>query len=747
MDSKLLAPPFIPGRTLQKDQPMGRYLPPIPGGVAAAWLENQIPREGWVLDPFGASPLLVEEVARSGYKVLVTANNPMIAFLLKRIADPLRITDLNSALATLGSAKFRDTRIEPYIRSLYETQCQGCDATVQAEAFLWEHDGQFPYGRIYSCPHCKESGEFQTTEADKSRAAQFREGALHRARALERVAPLNDPDRIFAEEALDVYPDRAVYILSTLINKLDGLRLSDEQRDHFSALLLTAFDSANTLWPHPTARERPRQLTIPPRYRENNIWLALEDAMNLWSSDAPPLHLTIWPDTPPNGGGICLFEGRIRELTESLDEFHIGAVLTAFPRPNQAFWTLSALWTGWLWGSEAAEAFKSVLRRQRYSWRWHSVALYSALKDLNESFSSQTPFLGLISETEPGFLTAVMSAGHFAGLDLQGAAMRQAEGQTQISYTIGVSEKTNETTKSTNDAINLGAQKYLIEHAQPAEYLPVLAAGLNAYAQETSQSGTPTESFSDLQKTIEEVISYRGGFLHLEAGQSLESGSWWLDKFEPDTLPIADRIEMELVNYLLRNPGCSFGVLDETLCAAFPGLHTPDTELIRVCLESYAEEQPPDSGSWHLRQGDAPTNRRQDLETIAALIHDLGKKLGLSTTSIAENPITLQWLDAKKIPYATLYLTASAVLSKIIHYKPQPKGQALIVLPGGRANIVACKLNNNYILRETISADWKFIKFRHLRYLVDNPMLMLENFEEQLTLDPLTYSEPQIRLL
>ena len=747
MDSENSPPPYIPGRKSTRKQPLGRYLPPIPEGVAATWLENRIPKGGWVLDPFGASPRLVEEIARSGYRVLVAANNPVIAFILKMIANPPQLNQLKSALTAIGSTKFRDTRIEPYIRSQYQTRCQGCNAEIQAEAFLWDQNGQVPFGRTYTCPHCKDSGEYPTTEADKAVAANFAQDALPRARALERVAPLNDPDRVYAEEALDVYPNRAVSVLGILINKIDGLRLSEEQQYHLSALLLTAFDEANTLWPHPTARERPRQLTVPPQYRENNIWLALERAIDLWASDLPPIHMTIWPELPPSEGGACLFKGRVRELTKNLDQIPMRAVLTAYPRPNQALWTLSALWTGWLWGAESAEEFKSVLRRQRYSWRWHSVALHNALKELNISVPAETPFLGLIGESEPGFLTSTISASHYASLKFHGVSLRTTEEQAQLSYSSGKRDDSQIENKSEKETIISGAQEYLQARAQPAEYLNLLAAGLSAYAQKTIPVGSPSEDYYDLQKSVDEAFSYRGGFLHLDASQSPESGSWWLQEFDSDNLPIADRVEMELVKHLLKNSGSTFGEIDEFLCGAFPGLHTPDTELMRVCLESYTQEKPPGSGFWHLHEGDIPANRRKDLFDMGQLIADLGEKFKLSTEKFSEDPLAFNWIKSDNQLYATIFLTASAVMGKIINARHQAQAKTLIVLPGSRANIVACKLNHNPVLREEINANWEFIKYRHLRYLVDNPILTLENLAEQIKLDPLTYSEPQIRLL
>jgi hypothetical protein len=52
--------------------------------VAAAWLARHPIQPGtWLLDPFGFAPQLAIEAARSGYRVLVTANNPITRFLLE----------------------------------------------------------------------------------------------------------------------------------------------------------------------------------------------------------------------------------------------------------------------------------------------------------------------------------------------------------------------------------------------------------------------------------------------------------------------------------------------------------------------------------------------------------------------------------------------------------------------------------------------------------------------------------------
>jgi hypothetical protein len=488
--------PYLSGITPIKPYPLARYLPPYFEGCARTWLEGVLPRESgkvnplWVLDPFGASPRSDIEAAQSGYRVLVAANNPIARFLLEMTANPPSEAELQAALAELASSSKGDERMEPHIRSLYTTTCNQCSQPVMVEAFLWEKGATGPYARIYNCASCGASGEYPAIAVDMEKASHFASGGLHRARALERIAPSDDPDRIHAEEALSVYLPRAVYVLFTLINKLEGLNLSQSQRNLLAALLLTACDQANTLWQHPPRRERPRQLTVPPRFRENNIWLALERSINLWTSDHPPVPLTVWPELPPPSGGVCLFEGRLRDLeglsehAESLQK-QIGAVLAVLPRQNQAFWTLSALWSGWLWGRQSVGPFKSVLRRRRYDWAWHTAGLTVAFNSLVPVLSPSTPILGLVNEAEAGFLTSALLGADLTGLELDGLALRSGSDQAQIHWRLSPDSEGElpalplaALAASAHQAASKSALEFLRSIGQPTQYLSMHAAAL-----------------------------------------------------------------------------------------------------------------------------------------------------------------------------------------------------------------------------------------------------------------------------
>jgi len=755
-NQKTLSIPYIPGRQAKGSKPLARYLPPLAEGIAELWLQSNLPKGSWVIDPFGSSPRLDLEAARSGYRVLVLAHNPILRFILETLATSPSKAELGAALSLLAASRRGEERTELHIKSLYRTHCEHCDKEVIADAFLWERESSGPFARIYHCPYCGDSGERTATEGDIILAARFTEGGLHRARALERIAPLHDPDRVHAEEALSVYPPRAVYALVTLINKLDGLSLPDKDRKYLTALLLSAFDRSNTLWPHPGERERPKQLTIPPQFRENNIWLSLENSLQEWVEDYPAVPLRVWPNNLQSEGGIVLYEGRIKDFANQEDISPDG-ILTALPRPNQAFWTLSALWSGWLWGQESVGPFKSVLRRRRYDWNWHVTALYAAFSRLKSVLAPQTPIFGLIGEAEPGFTSASLIAGKLADFNLQGVALRAETGGAQISWrqTIGETSAMKASTEDIESLISQAANNHLRERGEPGTYMHVHTSGLLSVVvnaiRTTEINLSPGETLSQVQSAFKPALSYRRGFLRFGGtDKSLETGKWWLREVENGPLPLSDRVEITLVEHLLENPEWDQSDLDRIICQKFPGLLTPSSELIQLILESYGVQDPSRSTTWMLKPQDLPDRRQQDLEGISTLVTEIGRHLGFATR---ENPthreqiLSYSWLGEDKKMYHRFFITVSAVLGDIIIRTEPIRQPTWVIIPGGRANLIAYKLKNNPHLAQIVDQGWGFIKYRHIRRLAKSDQINRDKIEEQFNLDPLTYSEPQMRML
>jgi hypothetical protein len=737
---------LIPGLKPDNPGPLARFLPPLEDGVISAWLGENVEPGGWLLDPFGSAPRLVLEAARSGYRVLVAANNPITRFMLEMGAASLPEAGFKATIADLAVSRKGDEKLEEHLQALYLTPCASCSQEVPAQAFLWRKGEDAPFGRIFECQECGESGEKLVTPEDVERVAEIAKSAgLARARVLERVAPLGDPDREYAEEAIQHYLPRTIYALATLINRLDGLQISEERRRALIALILSACDHGNTLWTHPAERPRPKQLSTPSQFREGNIWLALEEAVSVWAGTSEPLPYLHWSDRGeklPESGGILLYKGRIKDLAEVIKDAPIQAVVGVIPRPNQAFWTLSALWAGWLWGREAAEPFKVALRRRRYDWGWQANALHAALHHVFDLLPLGTPFFGLLAEAEPGFLSATLMAASTAGFDLRAQAMRTAHDPIQLLWQRG-ERLHREKGIVKREVIREAMHEHLSELGEPAAYLQLYAAGLAAQAQGHGLM-RPEQDFDEalreVQSNIQGAIRYDVRLERMDSAErSMEVGLWDLKAGESRTESLADRVERSLVTYLQKHPSRTLLELERGIYPEFPGLLTPSKALVGAVLESYGVEK---AGRWRLRDEDSASQRRAELKTMAKLLETIGERLEYTTEQIGEN--TYLWKEQDEV-VRMFYLLASAVTGRILFENRYPLEKCLLVLPGGRAGLLAYKENRDPRLRKRLEG-WHILKFRLLRALADILVLNRQTFEEQLISDPVEQTQGQMMM-
>jgi hypothetical protein len=730
---------YLPGDEPEKSAPLARFLPPVPQGIATTFLAQHsgktgLERGAWILDPFGASPQLAAEVARQGYRILVAVNNPVTRFLVEMAANPPSQADLRASLEELAAARKGNERLETHLQSLYHTSCIKCQRQVPAEAFIWDRASGALTARIYHCP-CGDEGERPSTEADQKLAASLAStDNLHRARALERVAAPDDPDRHHAVEALECYLPRAVYSLITIVNKLDSLALTPARRRALLALVLTACDDGSALWPHPPERPRPKQLTLPARFLEKNIWLAMERGMELWSGNGNSIEIAIWPEIPVEAGSVCLFEGPMRDLAPRLKDLSIAAVVTALPRPNQAFWTLSALWAGWLWGREAVAAFKSVLRRRRYDWNWHAEALYAALKNFTDQMPLNAPLFTIIPELEPTFLSAALLAATAAGLDFSGLALRARQDPAQVLWHRRAFTHENKEPVEIDDAMVRQAMRLaLMERAEPVPYIFLHAAGVTAMAADHALRWRE-EALAQVNTPLQAALA-RPEFVHHSESPSPESGLWALAEWDREVDPLPDRVEIAVVQFLQKKPASTIRDIEIALYSELPGLLTPSLGLIRAVLVSYALEM---AGAWSLRPEDLPAARLADLENAARSLVALGTQQGY-TLRAEKNQRSVQWLENGKILYSFSML-GSAVVGRLLRQDPIPAANNFLVLPGGRAGLLAYKFDRDPTLRQA-AEHWRILKFRHLRRLAGLTGITLAQLEKEFSSDPIEAPE------
>ncbi len=737
---RLFDHPYVAGQSSVELLPLARFLPPLPAGIIDSWLRQQVAPNEWILDPLGANPLLTMEAARAGYRVLLCVNNPINEFIIRIISRAHTRSEFQSALAELASCQRGDERLEIHLKNLYATRCAGCSNLIQAQAFLWRKDEKFPFARVYTCPHCGDTGERDATPEDFARIDAMGGDALHRARALGRISLDKDITRARAEEALDNYLPRSLYFIFVLLNKIEGLSTTEERKDMLRALALSVCDEGNTLWPHPSGRNRPRQLVSPNQFRERNLWDALEDAISQWTILREPVEVVDFPNKP-DGGGVSLYSGRLRSFLSESKFVNPQVTIAVIPRPNQAFWTLTALWSGWLWGRESVMRLKSALERRRYDWVWYANAIESLMVPLKRSASGQLRLIALLPELAPGFLSSVLIGTEVAGFELKGLSIRVEQNLAQIEW-----KRSEKTLPFTNARMEEYCQQAIVDFLrrknEPSSYILLHAASLERLI-ETRCLGNPRmqsgEVVSSVQSCIDRIFSAKQSLRRYESqAQNHESGLWWLENHgEITEMPLADRVEMELVRFLDHQSECTLEEIDQHLCGVFQGLMTPSLELIKTILASYGEQRG-QGNTWQLKATEKGFARQANLSQVRERLMLLGTRLGYHWQSDDE----LCWVDDHGQPRYQFHLFASSIISRFV-LQPQlvEPCRSILVMPGSRSRLLAYKLDRDPRLAECMAAGWRVLKFRHLARMVKREDLTADLFEALLDQDPPLWEE------
>jgi hypothetical protein len=210
---------FIPGYP-PSAFPLSRHLPPLAEGVCAAYADQYSARGEVVIDPFGQSPRVAVEALSLGRRVVVATFNPISRLALSLALRPPTVAELRSALTVLADAPMggRDSdRLENYLRDLYKTSCLDCGTPTIADSYEWDADANAPAEKTYYCQQCGGQKSRPTDEADRSLAVRFTRAGLDYYFVLDRVAAPDDPDRRHVQEALQVYPPRALTAIAACL--------------------------------------------------------------------------------------------------------------------------------------------------------------------------------------------------------------------------------------------------------------------------------------------------------------------------------------------------------------------------------------------------------------------------------------------------------------------------------------------------------------------------------------------------
>jgi hypothetical protein len=739
--------PYIPGNAPPPKLPLGRFLPPIPEGMISSWVQDNLHQGEPVLEPFGFTPLIPIEIALTGHPVLVTVNNPIHAFLLKVIASAPQREELITALQDLAVASKGDERMEPYIRSLYRVTCTDCHRQIEADAFLWRKGENTPYAALVSCPYCGARGEQTITEESQNSFVPLPPVRLHQARALNRITSRDDPLRNQVKHALNAYPARPLIVLQTIINKLESLEQTTRRRELLTALILCAADQGNTLWAYPSPRNRPRQIIIPSVYQERNLWKVMEEAIKSWQVLSSPIPLLDWEGSIPDTPCILRYQGRFKELAPQINQT-LPAIVTAIPRPNQAFWTFSTLWTGWIWGQNAVTPIRQVLSRQRYDWNWHANALKSVFNSIHEISKPKTKFWGIIAENEPMLLLASLLAGDSAGFKLASYSQSIDDQIAQVGWEKLPLQSPYTKPQPALEAARGAISTYLKEKGEPASYQQIHTVAITHLANVNKLSidtllENPNQAASETNSLMETLFTEPGFLSHIGGGTaSLESGEWQLvEKMEPE-LTWIDRIEKVILQHIIEFNTTSSSAVRARVNQTMPGIFTPEDEILLNCLESYADLIDEREHQWTLRNSEILSARKADMDAICTILQKIGRRLDYRVMGM--NPIIWEEADEPAPSYQFNILSTAIITPHI--YRPSNAKKRVLVIPGSRANLLAYKRQRDPLLQKKMDQNYQVMKYRLVRDLDANPLLSRELFKEQILADPPEYRASQLAL-
>ena len=729
---------YIPAFSGFYDPPLGRFLPPLPRGVIAEWLEANTRPGDLILDPLGANPMAAIEAARYSRRVIFARNNPVIWLILEALASAPSEKQIRGVVSKLLLSRQINETLDRHLQSIYATTCSQCGSNIQPEGYIWEQNSLLPIAKVYICPHCGDAGEKPVSDQDNRNLERLGKIGLHRTRAFQRVMQGGDYEKESIESALDCYLPRAIYVTMLLVNRLDALVMEMTERRLLQAILVSVFDDATSLWHWPEKDRRHLQLTVPAQFIEKNLWLSLDGAPKTWASESTKVPVSYWPKLPPREGGICLYQRRLAEQKALLLAEKPACIVSVFPRPNQAFWTLSALWSGWLWGRKGATPMRSALLRRRYDWHWFAQAISASFKPLATGLAPQTLVLGLFPQVTANFYLGLQAGMRMAGFDSSGAAYRLADDIIQSQWELA-SNQANMQDYNLRTLIS----GFLNSLGEPASFMEII---LHCLTEITLAGYFPlqisalSESlFSQIQEEITAIL--RDAQFAQSYKSNLPGGSqWWLCETGKSRPPLSERVEIFIRNLLYKGEPVNNRELERILCNQFRGSYTPPADLIRLCLESYADPTLKDVHSFLLQPEEDQTSRDADLAEMRSILSACAERLGIVQEAEAESVV---WKTPKgQISHHYFFTVTTVIAEFVLNLINGEHIKKVIIFPGSRSRLMDYRLNHDPRLESAAEQNWHFVKFRTLRRLVRQEHLTLELWNELLDSDPPLWDPP-----
>lgn len=776
---------FIPGEETTPLAPLERYAPPPPANVVASYIEAYAPRGTRVVDPFCRSDVTARQALQAGRQYLASTFNPVQLLAVRGALNLPPASSLKAAIARLGDLTKSDKPLREHLMSLYATTCPNCAASIAADYFLWDRTEEHPTHKGYRCPTCGGGGEAPVDEADLRIVDGMEARGLHYWHLMERMDP-PEGERKTAERLLNLYTPRNLQALVTLSMKIEGEFEDSPTQETLRWLLLHCLDAGSKLNSPDGERRPPARLQPPRRFVESNIWnLFQEQALKAerWATlPAPRLadNLDLFLESPPpaspgsNGRDGETYEAWVgqlsaSDLSQALAAESIETILAAPPDWATTFWTLSYLWTAWLWGKERANDLRSLLGRRSGDWTGYLRGVRGAMTALHTSLSPQGRLIFLVSTRHDAQAEALLLASDAAGFRLERMlfcpqAGPRSEAFYQMIFGRGQPPSPEpsveghlreEVLAAAEDVINLRGEPLPLHWLKVASYSRLASKGLLSQLQgdRTDPLGWIREQVElALRKGLETTLTQWG-----DPDDEKAPLLWWLNNPSSTGPPISDQVEKAIRDILGASSSLTQAALNRAIYPLFPGFLTSEPALVQACLTSHGSQVAP--GRWALRDEDRePPVRSERTRALANLIligHGLGFQVWLAPALRDEKagdgplslllpeedgpwnprspcPFDVLWHDGEEAAQAFVVSWEARIAGLMLAHNEASVARCYLALPGRRTPLAQYKVQRT---PPPPDCCWSFVQWEALEQLTSRETLTPDDWSSVVGLD------------
>ena len=718
---------FVPGFLDEDNGALSRLRWPIPPGVTRAYVEAYTDPGETVLVPYCQGVPVVREVLAAERRALALNFDPVMVLAVETALNPPAARDLDAAVARLGDVLKQGVPLRRYLEDLYATTCPACLRTAVASHFVWDRDRNAPVSKYLRCPVCAWDGQAAVDQDDLAHLAEVPAQGMHYHYVLDRVAAQSPggAQRARLEPLLKLYSPRNLYALAELTLRLESIISDSRLRRTLHVVLLDCLDRCSSLTPIPTRSTRRRGLSRPARFLERNVWYAFEEAVTRFQisarSSVPGLaeSFEAYQSSPGEYEGF-VGSGLVRDLPHKLPPRSVQLILTSPPALDSAAWVLSYFWGAWLLGAKAVASLRPLLRQRTPDPMWYASVMAGSYRNLAALLCDDGHLVLILSDQQPAVLEALLLAAGRARLGVAAVVQCGSDYRLDLVPTLPQPAVPSRAALKVQiqETATQAASETIRARSEPVAWRTLHAAILDRLAQKgllVRALGAEGEGASPLDLVAEQV--HMGledpGFVRLSASDGGDE-LWWLADLTAMAPALCDRVERFAVHLLRGTPSTTEVEFVQAVYVQFPGALTPEKDLVAVCLRALSQETTP--GCWQLRPEDLPGSRQTESHTIIEGLLALGTRLGFRTAPWP--PFHAAWFEGER-PRAAFAVRWRAAMSETLSLGQQLAGaRPYMVIPGGRAALVTHKLAHNPLWRRAVDeAGWRFIKYRHVRYL------------------------------